>query len=152
MDIISITFYIIGSQCNNQVMTEIGDGCAPTGMEHRAPFEGHDVDRLAAILKALAHPVRIRMVDLISRGGGDICVCEFEAHFDLKQPTISHHLRILRDAGLIRSRQDGTWVRHSIDAETFALAERLLGRLVGDPSLGRAPFELRKAVEAVSGH
>ncbi|HUF07736.1 MAG TPA: metalloregulator ArsR/SmtB family transcription factor [Rhodothermales bacterium] len=126
-------------------MTEIGDGCAPTEMEHRAPFEGRDVDRLAAILKALAHPVRIRMVDLISRGGCEICVCEVEEHFDLKQPTISHHLRILRDAGLIRSRQDGTWVRHSIDAETFALAERLLGRLVGAYIPSHLPSSQRRA-------
>lgn len=93
------------------------------------PLDEVEIDRLASVLKALAHPVRLRMVDLINRGGGDICVCEFEKHFELTQPTISHHLKILRDAGLIRSRQDGTWVRHAIEGEVFSRARRLLGAL-----------------------
>jgi ArsR family transcriptional regulator len=71
------------------------------------------------MLKALAHPVRLRMVEMIRLHQGELCVCEFKPHFELTQPTISHHLKILRDAGLIRSRQDGTWVHHSIEPEAF---------------------------------
>jgi|GEM_PF-535192 len=72
------------------------------------------------MLKALGHPVRLRMIDLIHQHGDELCVCEFEHHFDLKQPTLSHHLKILRDAGLIVSRQDGHWVRHAIAPAAFA--------------------------------
>jgi len=53
-------------------------------------------------------------------------VCEFERYFALKQPTISHHLKILRDAGLIRSRQEGPWVRHSIEPDAFSRLEALM--------------------------
>ena len=85
-----------------------------------------DVQTSVVMLKALAHPVRLRMVDLIREEGGEICVCEFERYFALKQPTISHHLKILRDAGLIRSRQEGPWVRHSIEPDAFSRLEALM--------------------------
>lgn len=84
-----------------------------------------------ALLRALAHPVRLRIIDLIQHHGGELCVCEFERYFDLTQPTISHHLKILREAGLIRSRQDGTWVRHMIEGEGFeriSIRMQALGR------------------------
>lgn len=77
-------------------------------------------------LKALAHPARWTMMELIHRGGGEICVCEFQDHLDLSQPTISHHLKTLREAGLIESRQEGTWVYHTLRRESArALAARL---------------------------
>lgn len=64
---------------------------------------------LAACFKALGHPVRLQMVDLLSRFGGQVCVCDVESQFDLSQPTISHHLKILRDAGLVGAEQRGLW-------------------------------------------
>lgn len=77
-------------------------------------------------LKALAHPARWTMMELIHRGGGEICVCEFQEHLDLSQPTISHHLKTLREAGLIVSRQEGTWVYHTIRPDAVhGLIERL---------------------------
>jgi ArsR family transcriptional regulator len=78
--------------------------------------------------KALSNPVRLRMVDLIHRGGGEICVCEFTEHFDLSQPTVSHHLKVLRDAGLIRSRRDGTFVYHRVVPEAFSGMSGLMRR------------------------
>ena len=93
----------------------------------------NELQTCVAALKALGHPVRLRMVELISQQGNDICVCEFEDHFDLKQPTISHHLKILRHSGLIQSRQDGSWVRHSIDSETFAHVLEFIGTVSGMP-------------------
>jgi len=113
-------------------MSELDQPCVTTVAVAQRALADPDVERFTTILKALAHPVRLRMVDLIRQGGGDVCVCEFEKHFELKQPTISHHLRILREAGLIRSRQDGTWVRHTIDGKVFALAQQLLASLAGD--------------------
>jgi len=72
-----------------------------------------------AQFKALGHPVRLQMIDLIHRHGGKLCVCAFEQHFDLRQPTISHHLKILRDADLIRSRQEASSVYHFIKPAAF---------------------------------
>lgn len=64
------------------------------------------------------------MVDLIHAHGGQLCVCEFEQYFDVKQPTISHHLKVLREAGLIRSCQKGAWVYHAIEPAVFARLRR----------------------------
>jgi len=87
------------------------------------------IDRYATRLKALSSPVRLQMVDLIYDGGGEICVCEFMDHFDLSQPTISHHLKVLREAGLIRSRQEGTYVYHRVDTKAFTGLAELMNRL-----------------------
>lgn len=93
-----------------------------------------EAEALTGQLKALAHPVRLRMVDLIHAHGGGICVCEFEHHFDLKQPTISHHLKILREAGLIRSRQEGSWVHHFVEPATFRRLRALMERFTSVPA------------------
>jgi ArsR family transcriptional regulator, arsenate/arsenite/antimonite-responsive transcriptional repressor len=66
---------------------------------------------LAAMFKALGDPVRLRMLSLIaSHPGGEACVCEISATFDVSQPTISHHLKLLRAAGLLDCERRGTWV------------------------------------------
>ncbi len=62
------------------------------------------------MFKAIASPVRLQMVDLISRLGGQICVCDIESQFELSQPTISHHLKILREAGIIDCERRGQWL------------------------------------------
>ncbi|ORV89891.1 transcriptional regulator [Mycobacterium interjectum] len=72
--------------------------------------EAQAVD-LAAMFKALADPVRLRLLSLIaSHPGGEACVCEISATFDVSQPTISHHLKLLRAAGLLDCERRGTWV------------------------------------------
>ena len=66
---------------------------------------------LAQVFKALGDPVRLRLVSLIgAHQGGEVCVCELTTAFDLTQPTISHHLRVLREAGIIACERRGTWV------------------------------------------
>ncbi len=66
---------------------------------------------LARVFKALADPVRLRLVSLIgAHQGGEVCVCELTEAFDLTQPTISHHLKVLREAGIIDCERRGTWV------------------------------------------
>lgn len=95
-----------------------------------SPFLPTDeIDQHTTRLKALSNPVRLRMVDLIYHGGGEICVCEFMDHFELSQPTISHHLKVLREAGLIQSRKDGTFVYHRVDESAFAGLAQLMDRL-----------------------
>ena len=77
-----------------------------------APLDEGQAAELAKVFKALGDPVRLRLLSMIaSRGeGGEVCVCELTPAFDLSQPTISHHLKLLRQAGLIDCERRGTWV------------------------------------------
>jgi len=70
---------------------------------------------LAQVFKALGDPVRLRLVSLIgAHQGGEVCVCDLTTAFDLAQPTISHHLKVLREAGIITSERRGTWVYYRL--------------------------------------
>ena len=70
---------------------------------------------LAQVFKALGDPVRLRLVSLIgARQGGEVCVCDLASAFDLTQPTISHHLKVLREAGIIDSERRGTWIYYRL--------------------------------------
>jgi ArsR family transcriptional regulator, arsenate/arsenite/antimonite-responsive transcriptional repressor len=94
-----------------------------------APALGRDAaESLATIFKALADPTRVAIVHRLSTAES-VCVCDLNAAFDLSQPTISHHLRILREAGLVEAERRGTWAYyrlapHAIDSlrEVFAAA------------------------------
>ncbi|HZP54591.1 metalloregulator ArsR/SmtB family transcription factor [Actinocrinis sp.] len=82
--------------------------CTPLARE---PLGEADAKSLAAMFKALSDPVRLRLLSLIaSHEGGEACVCDLAGPFDVTQPTISHHLRVLREAGLIDCERRGTWV------------------------------------------
>ena len=77
----------------------------------REPLGEDDAKALAATFKALSDPVRLRLLSMIaSFEGGEACVCDLAGPFDVTQPTISHHLRVLREAGLIDCERRGTWV------------------------------------------
>ena len=70
---------------------------------------------LAQVFKALGDPVRLRLVSLIgAHQGGEVCVCDLTSAFNLAQPTISHHLKVLREAGIITSERRGTWVYYRL--------------------------------------
>ena len=81
-------------------------GTAPTDASTLAPSQS---DTLAERLKALADPTRLRMLDLLAQQSAPLCVCEINEHFAQRQPTISHHLRILRETGLIDCEKRGVW-------------------------------------------
>ncbi|MFG2075079.1 ArsR family transcriptional regulator [Nonomuraea maritima] len=92
--------------------------CAPIARE---PLSENDATELAALLKAVADPVRLRLLSMIgSHAGGEACVCDLTDAFDLTAPTISHHLKVLRTAGLIDGERRGTWVYYRIIPETVA--------------------------------
>ncbi len=92
--------------------------CAPLT---RAPLDAGEAARLAHVLKALADPARLRLLSLIgSHDGGDACVCDLTGAFDLTAPTISHHLKVLREAGLITADRRGTWVYYRLAAAALA--------------------------------
>ena len=84
-------------------------GCCPT--LGAAALGRSQAAELSTMFKALGDPVRLRLLSLIaSHPGGEACVCEISATFDVSQPTISHHLKLLRSAGLLDCERRGTWV------------------------------------------
>ncbi len=85
-----------------------------------------EAEQFAVAFKALSNPIRLQIIDLISQGGGQICGCDIERHFDLTQPTISHHLKVLRDAGLISSEARGVSVFHRLNSSMFTALQGLL--------------------------
>jgi ArsR family transcriptional regulator, arsenate/arsenite/antimonite-responsive transcriptional repressor len=71
-------------------------------------------ERMAAVAKALGDPTRIQLVDVLRKNAGKVCVCELVPLFDLSQPTVSHHLKILRDAGIVGSERRGLWAYYYV--------------------------------------
>ncbi|GAB0104672.1 metalloregulator ArsR/SmtB family transcription factor [Nocardia sp. JMUB6875] len=85
-----------------------------------SPLDAETATALASTFKALGDPVRLRLLSLIAAAGGEeVCVCELTPAFDLSQPTISHHLKVLREAGLLSSERRGTWVYYRIIPEAL---------------------------------
>ena len=82
--------------------------------------------RAAAAFKALADPTRVGIVNRLARTN-EVCVCDLNASFDLSQPTISHHLRILRDAGLVESERRGTWAFYRLRSDAVERLRIALG-------------------------
>jgi ArsR family transcriptional regulator len=76
--------------------------------------EREHAERMAAIAKALADPVRLQLVDVLRKHAGKVCVCELVPLFDLSQPTVSHHLKVLREAGLVASERRGLWAYYYV--------------------------------------
>jgi ArsR family transcriptional regulator, arsenate/arsenite/antimonite-responsive transcriptional repressor len=70
--------------------------------------------RMAAIARALGDPVRLQLVDVLRKHAGKVCVCELVPLFDLSQPTVSHHLKVLRDAGVVGSERQGLWAYYYV--------------------------------------
>ncbi|MFE3543291.1 ArsR/SmtB family transcription factor [Nocardia sp. NPDC059177] len=89
-------------------------GCAPTPST-RPPMTGETAAELATVFKALADPVRLRLLSAIAaRADGEACVCDLSAGIDVTQPTISHHLKVLREAGLLTSERRASWVYYRV--------------------------------------
>ena len=93
-----------------QVLGETNE-CRPSGRARR-PL---DVRARAPLFKALGDATRLEIIALIAQAREPLCACEIEAHFDLAQPTISHHLKILRKAGVLTSERRGTWIHYDLD-------------------------------------
>jgi ArsR family transcriptional regulator len=94
----------------------------------REPLTGDQSIELARLFKAMGDPVRLQLLSLIaSRAGGEACVCDLSGVFDLTGPTISHHLKVLREAGLISGERRGTWVYYRVHPEVLARLAAVLG-------------------------
>jgi ArsR family transcriptional regulator len=112
-----------------------------------APLDHERAAELARVFKALGDPVRLRLLSLIaSEAGGEVCVCDLTSAFDLSQPTISHHLKLLRQAGLIEGERRGTWVYYRPVPET---TDRLAAVLAGPAAPAAAPPPVEEAATRV---
>jgi ArsR family transcriptional regulator len=90
------------------------------------PLSPSQRDELAARFKALSDPTRVAIVNRLA-AAPEVCVCELTASSELSQPTISHHLRILREAGLVESSRRGTWAYYRLVPEAIASLRAALG-------------------------
>jgi ArsR family transcriptional regulator len=101
--------------------------CSPLSAR---PLTMEQAEHVAPLLKALADPVRLRLMSLVaSREGGEACVCDLNDAFDLSQPTISHHMKVLHEAGLVDRDKRGVWVYYRARPQALAA----LGALIGCP-------------------
>ena len=78
-----------------------------------------EAERMAAVAKALGDPVRMQLVDVLRKHAGKVCVCELVPLFDLSQPTVSHHLKKLRDAGIVGSEREGLWAYYYVTPDSL---------------------------------
>ncbi len=74
--------------------------------------------RIAAVAKALSDPIRVQLVDVLRAHAGEVCVCELQPLFEISQPTLSHHLRTLREAGIVGVERRGLWAYYYVLPET----------------------------------
>ena len=89
-----------------------------------------EASAVARDFDVLAHPVRLQLLDMLARNEGRVCVCDLEASVPVKQPTVSHHLRLLREANLVESEKVGQWVYYRVRRDALrALRERVVDTL-----------------------
>lgn len=92
------------------------------------PLTAAQAERIAPLLKAVADPVRLRLLSLVAaHADGESCVCDLQGAFELSQPTISHHLKVLHEVGLLDRSKRGTWVYYSVNGDALADVASLLG-------------------------
>jgi ArsR family transcriptional regulator, arsenate/arsenite/antimonite-responsive transcriptional repressor len=99
--------------------------CSPLSRE---PLSQSQAEQVAPLLKALADPVRLRLMSLVaSHQGGEACVCDLTDAFELSQPTISHHLKVLYEVGLLDRSKRGVWVYYRARPEALTGLAALIG-------------------------
>jgi len=109
---------------NDRIVKAVKRCCPSVCASTAKRLEIDDAARTARVLKALGDETRLAIVASLARAGCAQCVCEIEPMFNLSQPTISHHLKVLRDAELVDTERRGTWVYYSLRRETIALVAR----------------------------
>jgi ArsR family transcriptional regulator len=106
--------------------------CAPLADE---PLDSDWAGELARMFKALGDPVRLRILSLIaSHEGGECCVCDISPAFEVSQPTISHHLKTLREAGLLDCERRGTWVYYWVNPSALEQLSAVLAPATDSPT------------------
>lgn len=104
-------------------------GCCTTTCPPRRPIESGDVGNLAKRFKAMGDATRLAILGMLRDAAAPLCACEIEQSFDLSQPTISHHLRQLKAAGLLHSERRGTWMYFHLAPEGVEAIDRFVAGL-----------------------
>ncbi|QRY49893.1 ArsR/SmtB family transcription factor [Mycolicibacterium septicum] len=114
----------------------VDEACCPPGALLGEPLSAAEAADMAVKLKALADPVRLQLFSAIaSHAGGEACVCDISVGLEVSQPTVSHHLKVLRDAGLLTSQRRASWVYYAVVPDALASLAVLLGAtLAGVPA------------------
>ncbi|MEV0633254.1 ArsR/SmtB family transcription factor [Nonomuraea wenchangensis] len=103
----------------------------------REPLDVEQAAGVARVFKALGDPVRLRILSIVaSRAGGEVCVCDITDAFELSQPTISHHLKVLKEVGLLTSERRASWVYYRLVPETLGELSALLTLPASGPAGG----------------
>jgi ArsR family transcriptional regulator, arsenate/arsenite/antimonite-responsive transcriptional repressor len=89
-------------------------------------LEGEPALRVADVAKALGDPIRVQLVDVLRKHAGEVCVCELTPLFDVGQPTVSHHLKVLRTAGIVDSVRRGLWAYYYVRPDAMKELEQWL--------------------------
>ena len=89
--------------------------------------ERREAERMAAVAEALGDPIRLQLVDVLRKHAGRVCVCELVPLFDVSQPTLSHHLKRLREAGVVDSERRGLWAYYYVLPEALEELAAWLG-------------------------
>ena len=89
--------------------------------------ERREAERMARVAKALGDPIRLQLVDVLRKHAGKVCVCELTPLFDVGQPTVSHHLKVLREAGVVDSERRGLWAYYYVRPEALEEVSQWLG-------------------------
>jgi ArsR family transcriptional regulator len=98
----------------------------------KQPLSAEQAEQIAPLLKALADPVRLRLLSLVaSHRDGEACVCDLNDAFDLSQPTISHHLKVLHEVGLLDRSKRGVWVYYAVRPGALGSLAGLIGSVEG---------------------
>jgi ArsR family transcriptional regulator, arsenate/arsenite/antimonite-responsive transcriptional repressor len=103
----------------------------PAGEPCCQPVAYPDTDRaeaarMARVAKALGDPIRLQLVDVLRKHAGKVCVCELTPLFDVAQPTVSHHLKVLREAGIVDSERQGLWAYYYVRPDSLKELTRWL--------------------------
>ena len=91
-------------------------------------IEREQAERMVAVAKALGDPIRMQLVDVLRKHAGRVCVCELVPLFDLSQPTVSHHLKVLREAGIVGSERRGLWAYYYVNPDSLEELSAWLGK------------------------
>lgn len=125
-------------------MPESRPSCARTA----TPIASSPIRAHAPILRALGDEARLEIVARLAAAGGTVCVCDLTPGLGLSQPTISHHLRVLRDAGVVRSERRGSWVHYSLELSVLGVLGELIVALAPQRAVLDASAEPRPAALA----
>ena len=115
-------------------LLDVSDALACCTPLSREPMTEEQAVQVAPLLKALADPVRLRLMSMVlSHEGGEACVCDLNDAFDLSQPTISHHLKVLHEAGLLDREKRGVWVYYRARPEAMSAMVNLFANVGAPP-------------------